>query len=166
MNFKHVLVFAAIFFLGTAFTGAGKVFPKVDLKDLKSNPVKTDSFINDGKVTVVTFFATWCKPCQLEMDNIAEIYPDWQEAYDVEMVAISVDNARGAAKLNSLVKSKGWEYNILVDDKQQIQNILGFQTIPQTFLLDKEGNIVYEHNGYKPGDEIELEDHIIEIAGE
>jgi len=158
------MIALAILLVGSSFTGTGKVFPKVNLKDLKGNPVKTESFMTNGKITVVSFFATWCKPCQLEMDNIGEIYEDWQEAYDMEMIAISIDDARGAAKLNSLVKSKDWNYQILLDDKQQIKNALGFQTIPQTFLLDQAGNIVYEHNGYKPGDEIELEDHIAELA--
>ncbi len=164
MRIKSTILFAALLILASSFTIA-KVFPKVELKDLKGNKVKTESFIENKKVTVVSFFATWCKPCQLEMDNISEIYEDWQADYDVEMIAISVDNARGTAKLNSLVKSKDWPFEILVDDKQQIQNILGFQTIPQTFLLDAEGNIIYEHNGYKSGDEIELEDHIAEITG-
>lgn len=163
MNTKNILILLAVIFVASAFTGA-KVFPKVKLKDLKGNQVATETFMNDGKITVVSFFATWCKPCQLEMDNIGEIYEDWQEAYDMEMVAISVDDARSSAKLKTLVKSKGWDYNILLDDKQQIQNILGFQAIPQTFLLDQNGNIVYEHNGYKPGDEIELEDHIAELV--
>jgi len=163
MKIKNLVLLAIIGLALSSFTGYAKVFPKVDLKDLKGNPVSTESFITDGKVTVVSFFATWCKPCQLEMDNISEIYPDWQEAYDIEMVSISVDDARSTAKLKSLVKSKGWDFNIMVDDKQQIQRQLGFQTIPQTFLLDQQGNIVFEHNGYKPGDEIELEDHIAEL---
>lgn len=160
MKFKNLLLVAAILIALSSFTGMAKVFPKVDLKDMKGSPVNTESFINNGKITVVSFFATWCKPCQLEMDNIAEIYPDWQEAYGVEMVSISVDDARSQAKLKSLVASKGWEFEVLVDDKQQIQRALGFQTIPQTFLLDQKGNIVFEHNGYKPGDELELEEHI------
>ncbi len=164
MNFKNLMIALAILLVGSSFTGMGKVFPKVNLKDLKGNPVKTESFMDNGKITVVSFFATWCKPCQLEMDNIGEIYEDWQEAYDMEMIAISIDDARGAAKLNALVKSKDWDYQILLDERQQIKNALGFQTIPQTFLLDQNGNIVYEHNGYKPGDEIELEDHIAELA--
>ena len=164
MKYTSTILFAALFIIASAFA-IEKSFPKVELKDLKGNKVKTESFIDNKKVTVVSFFATWCKPCQLEMDNISEIYEDWQADYDVEMIAISVDNARSTAKLNTLVKLKDWPFEILVDDRQQIQNILGFQTIPQTFLLDENGNIVYEHNGYKSGDEVELEDHIAELMG-
>lgn len=165
MKIKNILLLALVIIGASAFTGLEKVFPSVNLKDLSGQAVNTDSFVKDGKVTVVSFFATWCKPCQLEMDNIAEIYPDWKEEYGVEMVSISVDDARGSAKLNSLISSKDWEYTILKDDKQQIQRILGFQTIPQTFLLDKDGNIIYEHNGYKPGDEFELEEYIKKAVG-
>lgn len=166
MNFKQLSVLGVfVVFVLSSFAIMEKAFPSVDLKDLKGNVVSTDSFVKDGKVTVVSFFATWCKPCQLEMDNIAEIYPDWKEQYDVEMVSISIDDSRGSAKLNALVNSKGWEYTILLDERQQIQRALGFQTIPQTFLLDKNGNIIYEHSGYKPGDEDELEEHIAAAVG-
>lgn len=164
MKLLRPLLFATLVIVASSFI-VEKSFPQVELKDLKGNKVKTESFITNKKITVVSFFATWCKPCQLEMDNISEIYEDWVADYDVEMIAISVDNARSTAKLNALVKSKDWPFEILVDDRQQIQNILGFQTIPQTFLLDENGNIVYEHNGYKSGDEVELEDHIAELAG-
>jgi thioredoxin-related protein len=64
------------------------------------------------------------------------------------------------AKVPGMVGSKGWEYTVLSDSKQTLQQALNFQTIPQTFLVDGEGNIVYTHNGYNPGDEYELEDKI------
>ena len=56
-----------------------------------------------------------------------------------------------------MVQSKGWEFTVLADTKQELQQALNFQTIPQTFLLNDKGEIVYSHNGYNPGDEIELE---------
>jgi thioredoxin-related protein len=59
-----------------------------------------------------------------------------------------------------MVQSKGWEFTVLADTKQELQQALNFQTIPQTFLLNDKGEIVYSHNGYNPGDEIELEKKI------
>ena len=67
-------------------------------------------------------------------------------------------------KVPGIVATKGWEFEVLSADQNEIQTALNFQTIPQTFLVDKEGNIVYSHSGYVPGDEFELEDHIREEA--
>ena len=49
--------------------------------------------------------------------------------------------------------------------EQDMQSAFNFQTIPQTYLVDKSGNIVYTHNGYVPGDEEELEEKIAKLAG-
>jgi len=118
-----------------------------------------------GKVTVISFWATWCSPCKRELDAIAEIYPDWQEDYDVELLAVTIDDARGVAKVPAMVSSKGWEYKVLSDSKQELQRALNFQTVPQTFLLNAAGEIVYTHSGYSPGDEFELEEEIKKASG-
>jgi cytochrome c biogenesis protein CcmG/thiol:disulfide interchange protein DsbE len=67
---------------------------------------------------------------------------------------------RGLTKVPAMIQSKGWEFTVLADSKQELMQMLNFQTIPQTFLLDKEGNIVYTHSGYNPGDELKLEEEI------
>jgi len=93
------------------------------------------------------------------------MYPDWQEEYGAELIAITIDDARYIAKVPALIETKGWEYTILADSKRELQKALNFQSVPQTFLLDAEGNIIYTHSGYNPGDEIELEDKIAALAG-
>ncbi|MDX1941247.1 MAG: redoxin family protein [Saprospiraceae bacterium] len=64
-----------------------------------------------------------------------------------------------------MVETKGWPYTILSDANQQLKTALNFQTIPQTFLVDATGNVIYAHSGYVPGDEYELEKKIKEAAG-
>ena len=81
----------------------------------------------------------------------------------VRGIAITVDDIRGLPKVKPLIQQKEWEYIILSDINQDLQRALNFQAIPQTFLLDQNGQIVYVHQGYAPGDEYELEDHIREL---
>lgn len=152
-----VLVVACLF---TMQLSAQQTLPSVEVKTLDGEVVNIQDFGKNGKITVISFWATWCSPCKRELDAIAEIYEDWQADYDMELVAISTDDARQLAKVKPLVDSKRWEYVILSDSQQQLQRAMNFQTIPMTFLLDAEGNIVYSHNGYSPGDEYELEDKI------
>jgi len=164
MNFKKLTLVAIAGFFMMSFVAINNTFPSVNLKSLDGKTVNTDSFIKDGKVTIISFWATWCSPCKRELDAIADLYPDWQDEYDVELVAITIDNARQLTKVPGIVSSKNWDYNVLADSKQQLQRALSFETIPQTFVLDKDGNIVYSHNGYNPGDEDHLEEIIAKYA--
>ncbi len=161
---KNLILACFSLFVLTAFTG-DKVFPVADVKTVDGKTVSIADYIGKGKPTVVSFWATWCSPCKRELDAIGEVYPDWQEEYGVDLLAISIDNARAVAKIPGMVASKGWDYTVLVDTPQAFGQELGFQTIPQTFLLDGEGKIVYSHNGYAPGDEFELEDKIKALVG-
>lgn len=148
----------------TITTGPTSTIPAIDVKTLEGKTVSIKEYVGQGKITVISFWATWCSPCKRELDAIAEIYPDWQEEYGVELIAITIDDARSMAKVPALVETKGWEYTILADSKRELQKALNFQSVPQTFLLDAEGNIIYTHSGYNPGDEIELEDKIAALA--
>lgn len=139
---------------------AQKQLPSVDVKTLDGQTVNIQEYAKNGKITVLSFWATWCSPCKKELDAIADIYPDWQDEYDMELVAVTIDTRRNLAKVSPMVETKGWEYVVLSDVNQDLKNALNFQTVPQTYLLDQKGNIIYTHSGYVPGDEYELEDKI------
>lgn len=145
---------------------AQKTLPSVEVKTLDGKSVNIQDYTKEGKITVISFWATWCKPCQQELDNISELYPEWKEKYDVQFLAITIDTQRALAKVGPLVESKGWEYTILSDANQQLKNALNFQAIPQTFLANQNGEIVFEHSGYVPGNEFELEEKIVALKGE
>jgi len=134
--------------------------PSTEIKDLKGQTVDIASFVGQDKVTILTFWASWCAPCKKELDNIADLYPDWQADYDVELVAVTIDASQDISKAKNLVASKAWEYTILSDPNQSLLRALNFQTIPQTFLVNKKGEIVYAHSGYLDGDEYALEEEI------
>ncbi len=167
MNFTKLILLLAILSTATfanAQKGAKKTLPNLAIKSLNGESVNIQKYAQNGKITVISFWATWCHPCKRELDAIADFYPDWQEAYDVELVAITIDDARSLQKVKSVVETKGWEYTILSDVNEDLKRAMNFQTVPMTFLLDQEGNIVYEHNSYTPGDEYELEDKIKALA--
>jgi len=105
----------------------------------------------------LSFWATWCAPCKRELDAISKVYPDWQEQYNMELIAVTIDGARALSRVGPMVKEKGWQFEILADSEQTSQAALGFQTIPQTIVVDMNGEIVYSHNGYADGDEAALE---------
>ncbi len=162
---KQYLILFVLTTFATFFSLAQKAIPAVDVKTLDGQTVNMQETIKDNKLVVLSFWATWCKPCQLELDAMMDLYEDWQEQYNVEIIAITIDTQRALPKVVPMVETKGWSYTILSDANQQLKNALNFQTIPQTFLVDAKGNVLYEHSGYVPGDEYELEKKIKEAAG-
>lgn len=147
---------AALFAATAVF--AQKTLPSANIKTLEGQSINAQELGKSGKITVISFWATWCSPCKKELDAIKDYYEEWQEKYGVELVAISVDDARSAAKVPAMVKEKEWTYRILLDPARELQTAANIQAVPHTFVLDQSGNIVFEHNGYTPGDELELED--------
>jgi cytochrome c biogenesis protein CcmG/thiol:disulfide interchange protein DsbE len=163
MSFRTILWFAMLSFSGTLMAQSG--LPDVTIKTLDGKSVKLDQAVKKGKITVLNFWATWCNPCKKELDTIKELYPEWQEKYDVEFIAISIDNAGNLRKVKPMVAQKGWKYTVYTDEQGDLMRSLNFQTIPQTFLLDRDKKIIYSHNGYVAGDEEDLEAAIKKAAG-
>ncbi len=164
MKILSFIAIIATFVMSSAFNSPYSTIPSVELKTLDGKTVNIKDYVGQGKITVVSFWATWCSPCKRELDAISEVYPDWQEDHNVELIAITIDDSRSLAKVPALIETKGWEYTVLADVKQELKKALNFQTVPQTFLLNEKGEIVYSHTGYSPGDEYELEEKIVALA--
>ena len=140
--------------------------PAVSLKDISGNSVNTAELNNDGKPFIIDFFATWCKPCNRELDAIAEVYDEWREETGVKIFAVSIDVAQNVNKVKPLVDNHGWEYDVLLDPNSDFKRALGIQMIPYVFIVDGKGNIVYKHNGYTDGAELELIEKVRELVKE
>ena len=140
--------------------------PAVTLRTIDGDNVRTDTLINNGKPFIIDFFATWCKPCNRELDAISEVYEDWQQETGVKLFAISIDQAQNINKVSPLVDNSGWEYDVLLDPNRDLRQALGIQMIPFVLVCDGEGKIVYKHNGYTDGCESELIDKVRELVKE
>ena len=137
--------------------------PKISLNDINGKVVETDTLSNGGRPFIIDFFATWCKPCNRELDAIAEVYEDWQAETGVKIIAVSIDQGQNINKVKPLVANHGWEYEILLDPNGDFKRALGIQMIPYVLIVDGQGNIVYKHNGYTDGAETELIEKVREL---
>ena len=140
-----------------------KNLPNVDVKKIDGSSFNFKNIDNNGNPIVISFWATWCKPCTKELNNIAEVYEDWQDETNVKLVAVSIDDRRSQSKVAPYVNSSGWEYEIYIDPNSDLKRAMGVSTVPHTFLLDKNKQIIWQHRGYVEGDEYELFDEILKL---
>jgi peroxiredoxin len=152
---KKILLFAVM--LAFAMLAQAQL-PNVKLQDVNGNTVQTGTISNDGKPIVISFFATWCKPCLRELKAIHEVYPDWQDETGVKMYIVSIDQAQDANKVKPLVDGFGWEYEVLLDPNGDFKRAMNVQNVPHVFVLDGKGKIVYNHAGYVDGGEQDIYD--------
>lgn len=139
--------------------------PSVNVKDLDGNTVNFSTVAEKGKITVVSFWATWCTPCLKELEAINEKYADWQSTYNMKLVAVSIDDARNSKKVKPKVLGYGWTYQVLLDENMDLARVMNVNNPPMTFIYNADGEQVWSHQGYTPGAEEELEAKLKEISG-
>ena len=131
----------------------GRKIPSVQIQTMEGKKVNTSAFSNNGKPMIISFWATWCSPCKKELNAVAEVYESWQKETGVKLIAISIDDSKSSAKVAPYVNSKSWEYEEYLDLNSDFKRAMGVNDPPQTFIVDGQGNIVWQHVGFKDGDE-------------
>lgn len=130
--------------------------PNVSITDMLGNKVDTETLSNDGKPFIISFWATWCKPCIKELTAIAELYDEWQEETGVKLYAVSVDDSRSSGQVKTLVGGKGWDYEVLLDVNSDFRRAMNVNPVPHTFVVNGKGEVVWQHTSYSEGAELEL----------
>ena len=164
MNKKTLFSFLAIVLFTSISFAQTRTLPNQEVKTLDGSSFNITNLENNGKPIVISFWATWCKPCKKELNNIAEVYEDWQDETGVKLVAISIDDTRSMMRVAPYVNSSEWEYEVYLDPNGDLKRAMGVSTVPHTFLLNGKNEIVWQHKGYVDGDEDELLEQIQKIA--
>lgn len=164
---KNLFITLSLLLISTVavFSQEGSTsLPSVDIQTMDSRIFNTSDLENDGKPMIISFWATWCSPCKRELNNIADMYIDWQAETGVKLVAISIDDARNMGKVAPYVNGKAWDYEIYLDPNGDFKRAMGVNNVPHTFLLNGEGEVVWQHNSYAEGDEYHLYELVTKLA--
>lgn len=166
MKKTYYLILSALLVLAMNTMNAqdGKKIANAKVKNLKGEIVNTETFSNDGKPFVVTFWATWCKPCVSELKAISEVYADWKEQTGVKIFAVSIDDSKSSKNVAPFVKGRKIDFEVFLDENSDFKRAMNVNNPPHTFLYNGKGELVWQHNGYAPGDEEELLEQIKKAA--
>lgn len=145
-----------LFLFAISMAHAQKEMPNLTLKSLenKSINIKTD-YLEKDKLYVFVFWATWCAPCIQELDAINDVYTDWKENLNIEIIAVTIDDSRTEKRVKPLINGRGWDYAVLFDTNQDLKRALLIANPPYTVVV-KNGKIVLEQAGHTPGGENEF----------
>ena len=137
--------------LGQAFLFAGTPIADFKLKDL-NNHTKSFSELRGEKLTLLDFWATWCKPCLQAIPKLNKIYDEYKDK-GIEIIGINTDSPRNSAKVRPFAKLYKIAYPILRDPNNEVTSELNVTVFPTLYMINSKNEIVYTHIGFRPGDE-------------
>lgn len=151
-----LLVFTSVAIFGISVQ---KKFPDFSLATPDgSSTMKLSAICQKGPV-MITFWATWCKPCLKELRKLNEM-KEFLDERSVTLLAICEDGPRTKSKVKPFVENEGWKFIVLMDPDGKVKSSAGVADLPELFILTGDRDIVYHHKGYKPGDEAEYKEKI------
>jgi thiol-disulfide isomerase/thioredoxin len=152
MNKITLVIFVILFSLKSAaqdFT----------LDDINGNQVRLSELLKKGPV-FLQFWATWCVPCKEEMKVLNQIYNKYRDSGFV-YVAVSIDDQKTVSKVKPFIESRGYEFITVYDTDKSVFSSYGGQDPPFSVLLDTKGNVIKSYSGYIQGDDVKLENDIL-----
>jgi len=99
-----------------------------------------------GKVIFLNVWATWCGPCREEMPSMQTLYDDFKNNKDFVMLAVSQDT-KGRSVVAPYVEKNGYHFTILLDPENKVSETYDMSGVPETFIIDRKGQIVAHHMG-------------------
>lgn len=137
-----------------------KEFPfDIQLKDASGQVFNSATvFSKHKKATVLLFWMTTCGPCRMELNAISKKFEQWKKKVDFDFYAISTDFPNREEQFCNRVKESNWPFPAYFDFNREFRYVMPGELngLPQLFVLNKKGKIVYHTRRYLFGDEDKL----------
>jgi len=164
---RALLPLAMLSALGACVTGGGggggaANVPHLALRDVDGRSHYLSDYVG-RKVTVMSFWATWCMPCRQELAVLQELYVEHARE-GLEVLAISVDGPETAGRVRPFVKQSGWTFTVLLDSETRATSLYNpRKQMPMMHIFDRTGRIAYTHTTFQPSQAEELKRKVLDI---
>ena len=134
-----------------------KVYDNVIFFDKNDKKINIKEF--NGNLLLLNFWATWCEPCKKEMYYLDKFHNHFKDT-GFKVLTVNTDTPKSMGKVKSYIRSKKYEFLVALDPNQQVMKKMSVKLLPTTILVDKDGSVLFRHQGYSPGDENIILKHI------
>jgi peroxiredoxin len=125
-------------------TRVGGPAPDFELTSIEGTPFHTVEL--RGQVIVLNFFATWCGPCEMELPHLQAIWNEFRNDGDFRMLVVGREETDDSVK--AFQREHGFTFPMASDQDTSIFNKFASQSIPRTYLISRQGTIIYQCTGY------------------
>ena len=139
------------FALFASFGLTAQTVSNFEFKNIE-NKTQTYNELKGEKLTLIDFWATWCKPCNKAIPELNKIYSLYKDK-GVEIIGINCDGPRSVSKVGPLSKSLKIQYPVLIDINSELKTELNIIVLPTLVMVNTKGKIVWIHEGFVSGDE-------------
>ena len=136
---------------------AAKTVPAVSLKNADGETKTFADYASQYKLVALVFWGTTCAPCKEELVEINKLA---REIAGFGVVAVATDSARTSSQVKPFFKGQGYAFDTLLDVDGNLQKALGVPGVPYSFLVTPAGDVIWEHSGYRKGDEQKMREEI------
>jgi len=126
------------------------------MKDLSGETISSSGF--PGKVVLLSFWATWCPPCRLEIPELIDLQKRYKDR--LQIIGISMDDTDTPAEVkhvHDVATELGINYPVILADQKLIDEYGGVPALPTTFVLNTNGRVVQKHMGLYGEDDFDTE---------
>jgi thiol-disulfide isomerase/thioredoxin len=130
--------------------------PPFTMKDLSGETISSSAF--PGKVVLLSFWATWCPPCRLEIPELIDLQKRYKDK--LQIIGISMDETDTPAEVqhvHDVAAELGINYPVVLADQKLVDEYGGVPALPTTFVLNTNGRVVQKHMGLYSEDEFDTE---------
>ena len=116
--------------------------PDFTVYDLDGNAVQFSELV--GKPIVLNFWASWCGPCKSEMPDFQAVYEEYKDEIEFVMVNLTDGSDETVEKASAYIEKQGYTFPVYYDTELQAAYTYGVNSVPRTYFIDKEGNLVLQ----------------------
>ena len=127
--------------------------PNFTVLDKDGNTVEFSS--KKGKPIILNFWASWCPPCKAEMPDFEEAYKKYGDKVEFMMVNLTDGNRETLQKAKDHVSSNGYTFPVYFDTQSTAAYAYSISSVPATYIIDAEGNIVAHAIGMITANDLE-----------
>lgn len=125
--------------------------PNFLLKDIE-HQMQSYENLKGEKLTLIDFWATWCKPCIKAIPGLNEIYKEYK-VKGVNVIGVNCDEPRSISKVEPMSKALAIQYPVLLDIDSELRIDLDVNYYPTLVMVNQKNKIVWIHEGYGHGDD-------------